>query len=62
VTAFFLADGTRDPDPWFMLASGGLMLGRCSATDPVARRSRRAGLAYGALIGVVTIIIRPGGR
>ncbi len=58
--AFFLADSQRYPDPWFMLGSGGLMLGALfMATDPVgAPVTPRGAWLYGALIGAVTILIR----
>lgn len=58
--AFALADGQRYPDPWFMLGSGGLMLGALfMATDPVGAPVTPRGVwLYGALIGVVTVVIR----
>jgi len=58
--AFFLADSQRYPDPWFMLGSGGLMLGALfMATDPVGTPvTPRGAWLFGALIGVVTIVIR----
>jgi len=57
---FALADSQRYPDPWFMLGSGGLMLGALfMATDPVgAPVTPRGAWLYGALIGAVTIVIR----
>ena len=59
-TAFFLVDGQRYPSPWFMLGSGGLMLGAWfMATDPVgAPVTPRGAWLFGALIGAVTIVIR----
>ena len=58
--AFALVDGQRYPDPWFMLGSGGLMLGAWfMATDPVgAPVTPRGAWLFGALIGAVTIVIR----
>jgi electron transport complex protein RnfD len=48
------------PGPWFMLFSGGLMLGALfMATDPVASPVTHAGgLLYGVLIGVLVVVIR----
>jgi electron transport complex protein RnfD len=58
--AFTLTDSQRYPDPWFMLGSGGLMLGAFfMATDPVgAPVTPRGAWLYGALIGAVTVMIR----
>jgi electron transport complex protein RnfD len=58
--AFYLLDPARYPEPLFMLLSGGLMLGAVfMATDMVASPVTRLGVwIYGALIGLVTIIIR----
>ena len=52
--------GTRFPDPFFMLFSGGLVLGAVfmatdMATSPVTPRGM---WLYGALIGVLTVVIR----
>ena len=57
--AFYLA-GKTNPDPFFMLFSGGLMLGAVfMATDMVTSPTTPAGIwIYGALIGAVTVIIR----
>lgn len=53
-------DGTRFPDPWFMLFSGGLILGAFfMATDMVGSPVTPLGVwIFGLLIGVLTIIIR----
>ncbi len=53
-------DSGAYPDPRFMLLSGGLMLGAVfMATDMVASPVTPLGVwIYGALIGVVTVIIR----
>ncbi len=58
--AFFLFDGAQYPSPWFMLASGGLLLGAFfMATDPVSAPVTPAGMwLFGILIGALTIIIR----
>ncbi len=58
--AFHLADGARFPPGLFMLFSGGLMLGAVfMATDMVGSPVTPLGVwIYGALIGVVTILIR----
>lgn len=58
--AFALTDGQRYPDPWFMLGSGGLMLGALfMATDPVgAPVTPRGAWFYGVLIGATTVFIR----
>jgi electron transport complex protein RnfD len=58
--AFHLADAARFPPPLFMLFSGGLMLGAVfMATDMVGSPVTPLGVwIYGALIGVVTILIR----
>jgi electron transport complex protein RnfD len=52
--------GTRYPDPFFMLFSGGLILGAVymatdMATSPVTPRGM---WLYGALIGMLTVVIR----
>lgn len=55
-----LIDAQRYPDPLFMLLSGGLMLGAVfMATDMVGSPMTPLGVwLYGALIGVLTIMIR----
>ncbi len=57
---FWLYDGNAFPSPWFVLVSGGLMLGAWfMASDMVASPVTPWGaLLYGAFIGVVTVIIR----
>lgn len=57
---FYLYDAETYPTPWFILFSGGLMLGAVyMATDMVSSPTTPLGLwVYGALIGVVTVIIR----
>nr|VFK17729.1 MAG: electron transport complex protein RnfD [Candidatus Kentron sp. LFY] len=57
---FFLSDGEHYPDPFFVLFSGGLMLGAVfMATDMVASPVTPWGVwSYGILIGFVTVIIR----
>ncbi len=57
---FWLADPARYPDPLFVLASGGLMLGAWfMATDMVGSPVTPRGVViYGALIAVVTVVIR----
>lgn len=57
---FYLSNTKRYPDPFFMLLSGGLMLGAMfMATDPVASPVTPLGLwIYGALMGVITVLIR----
>ena len=58
--AFYLAGHGKYPDPFFMLFSGGLMLGAVfMATDMVTSPTTPVGVwIYGALIGAVTVIIR----
>lgn len=58
--AFHAWDATRYPTPLFMLLSGGLMLGAVfMATDMVGSPVTPLGVwLYGALIGIVTIMIR----
>ncbi len=56
----FALGGTKYPDPFFMLFSGGLILGAVymatdMATSPVTPRGM---WLYGALIGVLTVVIR----
>lgn len=57
---FWLMDPSVYPSPWFVLFSGGLMLGAWfMASDMVASPVTVQGaLLYGALIGVLTVIIR----
>ncbi len=61
--ALHLADPTRYASPLFMLFSGGLMLGAMfMATDMVGSpMTSRGCYVYGALIGLVTIVIRTWG-
>ena len=56
----WLYDPARYPDPLFVLASGGLMLGAWfMATDMVGSPVTSAGaVIYGLLIGVITVVIR----
>jgi electron transport complex protein RnfD len=56
----WLIDPERYASPPFMLFSGGLMLGAVfMATDPVASpMTSTGGLLYGALIGVLVVVIR----
>ncbi len=58
--AFYLADSEKYPSPVFMLFSGGLMLGAFfMASDMVGSPSTPIGVwIYGALIGVLTVVIR----
>lgn len=58
--AFWLLDSSHYPDPFFVLFSGGLMLGAVfMATDMVASPVTPWGIwIYGILIGFVTVIIR----
>lgn len=57
---FWLLDSSHYPTPLFVLFSGGLMLGAVfMATDMVASPVTPLGVVmFGALIGVVTVIIR----
>ncbi len=57
---FWWLDPQLYPSPWFVLASGGLMLGAWfMASDMVASPVTSAGvILYGALIGFLTVIIR----
>ncbi len=61
--ALHLADPTRYASPLFMLFSGGLMLGAVfMATDMVGSpMTSRGCYLYGALIGLVTVVIRTWG-
>ena len=56
----YLVDSAAYPDPVFMLFSGGLMLGAVfMATDMVASpMTGRGCLLYGALIGLLVVVIR----
>ena len=57
---FYLSDAVTYPTPWFVLFSGGLMLGALfMATDMVASPVTPVGVwVYGLFMGVVTVIIR----
>ena len=57
---FQLVDPSRYPDPLFVMLSGGLMLGAVfMATDMVTSPVTPIGVwVYGAVIGVVTVMIR----
>jgi electron transport complex protein RnfD len=59
-TLFHFANPSIYPTPWFVLFSGGLMLGATfMATDPVASPVTPLGMwIYGALMGLITILIR----
>ncbi len=61
--ALYLVDPARYASPLFMLLSGGLMLGAVfMATDMVGSpMTSRGCYVYGALIGVVTVVIRTWG-
>jgi Na+-translocating ferredoxin:NAD+ oxidoreductase subunit D len=56
----FAFDGTRYPNPFFMMFSGGLILGAVyMATDMATSPVTPKGMwVYGALIGLLTVIIR----
>jgi len=58
--ALYLADPARYASPWFMLFSGGLMLGAMfMATDMVGSPMTNPGcFLYGALIGLLVVVIR----
>jgi electron transport complex protein RnfD len=58
--AFYLAGAGQYPDPFFMLFSGGLMLGAVfMATDMVTSPTTPVGIwIYGGLIGAITVVIR----
>ncbi len=62
LTAWLLyaVDSTRYPNPFFMLFSGGLILGAVyMATDMVTSPVTPRGMwVYGALIGLLTVVIR----
>jgi electron transport complex protein RnfD len=57
---FHRANPSLYPSPWFVLFSGGLMLGAVfMATDPVASPVTPLGMwIYGALMGLITVLIR----
>lgn len=57
---FWLMDGSHYPSPWFVLFSGGLMLGAWfMASDMVASPVTAAGaVIYGLFIGSLTVVIR----
>jgi electron transport complex protein RnfD len=57
---FHVANPALYPSPWFVLFSGGLMLGAVfMATDPVASPVTPVGMwIYGALMGLITVLIR----
>ena len=57
---FWLIDAGKYPDPFFMIFSGGLMLGALfMASDMVASPVTPKGVwIYGALMGALTVIIR----
>lgn len=57
---FYLTDSNQYPVPWFMLFSGGLMLGAIfMATDMVSSPVTPGAVwLYGALIGVLIVMIR----
>jgi electron transport complex protein RnfD len=58
--ALYLFDAERYASPWFMLLSGGLMLGAVfMATDMVGSPMTSMGcVVYGVLIGVLVVVIR----
>lgn len=57
---FWLLDSSLYPSPWFVLFSGGLMLGAWfMASDMVASPVTASGaVIYGLFIGVLTVVIR----
>ncbi len=57
---FHMSNPSLYPSPWFVLFSGGLMLGAVfMATDPVASPVTPLGMwIYGALMGLITVLIR----
>lgn len=57
---FHMSNPALYPSPWFVLFSGGLMLGAVfMATDPVASPVKPLGMwIYGALMGLITVLIR----
>jgi electron transport complex protein RnfD len=58
--ALYVFDAERYASPWFMLLSGGLMLGAVfMATDMVGSPMTSTGcVVYGVLIGVLVVVIR----
>ena len=56
----YLVDSAQYPSPWFMIFSGGLMLGAVfMATDMVASPITPIGVwIYGAIIGILVVVIR----
>jgi len=58
--AYHLSNPARCPGPFFILFSGGLMLGAMfMATDPVASPVTPRGMwIYGLLMGLITVLIR----
>ena len=58
--AYHLSNPARYPGPFFILFSGGLMLGAMfMATDPVASPVTPRGMwIYGLLMGLITVLIR----
>lgn len=63
-TAIWLAEPEAFPHPFFHIFSGGLLLGAFFiATDPVSAATTKKGqLIYGALIGLLVVIIRTWGN
>jgi electron transport complex protein RnfD len=57
---FWLMDSSLYPSPWFVLFSGGLMLGAWfMASDMVASPVTTSGvILYGLFIGILTVVIR----
>ena len=57
---FHFFNSVQYPSPFFVLFSGGLMLGAMfMATDPVASPVTPRGVwIYGALMGLITVLIR----
>ncbi|WP_296806179.1 RnfABCDGE type electron transport complex subunit D [Thiocapsa sp.] len=57
---FWLLDSSLYPSPWFVLFSGGLMLGAWfMASDMVASPVTTSGVViYGLFIGILTVVIR----
>lgn len=57
---FYMHDSSAYPTPWFMLTSGGLMLGALfMATDPVSAPVTPLSMwLFGFLIGSLTLLIR----
>jgi Na+-translocating ferredoxin:NAD+ oxidoreductase subunit D len=59
-TLLHLLDPGRNPEPWFLLGSGGLLFGTVfMATDPVSSPvTTRGAIAFGLGIGCLVVIIR----